>query len=708
MSARYPRLIVVSILLALSVSSLSAMPPRPDLLERLREEPEMDLPLERSQLGAGRFLEKVELELPDTIICLVLLADFDDANADTLSHSVDHFQHILFDCSNARSLRNYYLWNSYGKLDITGEVRGWFRLPQPLSFYADNRKGVGYYPRNAQKMIEDAIVIADPYVDFSRFDNDGPDGIPSSGDDDGFVDFLLVVHGGSGYEWTLNPADIHSHAGTIEPLEADGVKIRTYATEPEDGNVGTFAHELGHLLGLPDLYDPTLSSFGLGMWSLMAYGSWGGGDGSEPVGLDAWSKVRLGFIEPVVLDTNITNYHLPSVENSPIVLKLWSEGAQGSQYFLVENRQAVGWDSYLSNFGEGLLIYHVDERFSDNSSPAGHLVSLEQADGRFDLEKRRSFGFGSDNGDPYPGETNNRAFAWWTVPNNYSNEGSPTQVTIVNIGDPDEVMTFDVGVWTPIVLLEDYVVDDARGDGDGRPEPGEDVDVLVRLHNHGFACENLEMVLSSGDPRIVMGESRAFLDRIEKGEVSRPLRFSLEIGSDVLEPYRVDLGLSIEGQYQFGTYRYLEDFTFAVPLHLVEPYPIQTDAGIIASLVGSDLDGDGLDEIIACTQAGTIYVWKVDGSSLPGWPVSLEHPIQSKPAVCDIDVDGSREIIVATVSGLLYVLRSDGSVASGWPKQMRFPTYSSPVLAELDDEGLGEVICATIGGEIYVWNEDGE
>ena len=70
--------------------------------------------------------------------------------------------------------------------------------------------------------------------------------------------------------------------------------------------VGTMAHEYGHILGLPDLFDvsylslgdaagPEEDSAGIGNWGLMGWGAsgWNGDDG--PTALSAWSRVRLGW-----------------------------------------------------------------------------------------------------------------------------------------------------------------------------------------------------------------------------------------------------------------------------------------------------------------------------------------------------------------------------------------------------------------------------
>ena len=77
----------------------------------------------------------------------------------------------------------------------------------------------------------------------------------------------------------------------------------------EQEYIGTLAHELGHYLGLPDMYDTGLgygswSEYSTGYLSLMDSGSYGEDlDGNYiPYSLDIWSRVRLGWIAPVTLN----------------------------------------------------------------------------------------------------------------------------------------------------------------------------------------------------------------------------------------------------------------------------------------------------------------------------------------------------------------------------------------------------------------------
>ena len=149
---------------------------------------------------------------------------------------------------------------------------GWQTAPQTYASYVDGKNGTGAYPNNSQKLLEDLVDAVDPVVDFSLYDNDA----------NGFVDVILVIHSGTGAEFFGNNDDIWSHKWSITPRAKDGVWISSYTIQPEfwiapgDMTIGVYAHELGHVLGLHDLYDTDYSANGLGQWALMTVGSWNG------------------------------------------------------------------------------------------------------------------------------------------------------------------------------------------------------------------------------------------------------------------------------------------------------------------------------------------------------------------------------------------------------------------------------------------------
>ena len=363
---------------------------------------------------------------------LVVLIDFEDKSFEV---DTSRFADLFFSTGvvPTGSVKEYFTDVTGGLVEIVGEVVGPLRMSQPLSWYANGSFGIGNpsgEPR-AHVMAENAAREADAVADLTPYDNDG----------DGYVDAFVVVHAGRGGEETGDPGDIWSHKWVL-PAEyaADGTKVFAYLTIPEDAKLGVSAHELGHLLfAFPDLYDTDYTSAGIGNWCLMAGGSWNAG-GDTPAHPSAWCKAQQGWVsvENVTADGPVT---LPDVKTSRTVHRLWTDGSQGTEYFLLENRGRSGYDSELP--GEGLLVWHIDDAQPDNSNESHHLVGLLQADGLRELEQDLNRG---DGGDCYPGWNGNRLLSGTTTPSSQSYAGQDTGVVVADISDPGESMSAVVSV----------------------------------------------------------------------------------------------------------------------------------------------------------------------------------------------------------------------------------------------------------------------
>lgn len=353
---------------------------------------------------------------------LVLLVDFPDNEA---YETKDHFNDMLFSLGSysGGSMRDYYKEVSYGQVDIQGEVFGWYRAPQPKSYYTNNEHGFGPYPRNVQKLVEDVLDLANNDVNFDPYDNLG----------DGTVQALVIIAAGSGGEQTGNKGDIWSHKWNIEPRNTDSKKVEKYFMAPEDGRVGVMAHELGHLLmSWPDLYDVDYSSRGTGNWDLMAGGSWNN-SGNTPAHPSAWCKLQAGWIKPKVVTNEVQEVKIEPYHLKGDVYKLSVNGDPDSkEYFLLSNRKNEGYDYYLP--GEGLLIEHVDDNQSNNSDEQHYLVDIEQADGERNLNLNYNSG---DSTDVFPTHSNT-AFTATSNPNSttYAHTDSTVSVTAIKrVGD---------------------------------------------------------------------------------------------------------------------------------------------------------------------------------------------------------------------------------------------------------------------------------
>jgi len=365
---------------------------------------------------------------------LVLLADFPDNQG---KRSPKDFSSMLFSQKiyPTGSMRDFYQENSYGQLDLDGQVVGWLRMPQSYSYYVNGDNGMGKYPNNSQKMVEDALKLVAQQIDFRQFDDDG----------DAFLDGLFVVFAGGGAEEDTDPMTraqkIWAHQSHItKPFVSNGITAYAYCVVPEDGRVGIFSHEFGHMLGLPDLYDTTYKSSGVGAWCLMGDGEWND-DGLTPGHFCAWAKAKLNWIKPTVVK-QVQTLQLPPIEtDKSAAYRLWTGGKAGPEYFLLENRQQTGFDAKLP--ASGLLIWHIDDSQHNNDHPGNYWVGLKQADGNRDLELGRNQGEG---GDPYPGSTTNIKFTATTNPNSSDVLGRPTKVSVTNIKIKKGVVSCSVKV----------------------------------------------------------------------------------------------------------------------------------------------------------------------------------------------------------------------------------------------------------------------
>jgi hypothetical protein len=280
-----------------------------------------------------------------------------------------------------------------------------------------------------------------------------------------------------------------------------------YAIEPElIGNsnngtaiieIGVFAHEFGHIFGLPDLYDTDNSSEGLGNWCVMAAGSYGADGAHEdyPSNFSAWCKERMGWVTPIVVGSFAKGQVIHDVEDFPEIFKVWRLGVPAQEYFLIENRQRVKSDRYLLN--TGLLIYHVDNSRTNNTDENHYLVDLEQGDGNRDLNRNSNRG---DAGDPFPGSTNNRTFDGSTNPRSTDYEHAETYVGVRNISSSNMTMTADLDVGTrPYVTMNSVAVLEGTGtNSNGRVEPGEEANLQLRLANlYPTPGSNLQLLVRS-------------------------------------------------------------------------------------------------------------------------------------------------------------------------------------------------------------------
>ena len=367
--------------------------------------------------------------------------------------------------SGPGDLDDYYDEISGGDVDFVGTVVGDSGGTADCLALTGNRNSYNNDGTNADgddDLVREAVAALEDDLDFTQYDNDN----------DGTIDALGIIYAGGG------PHDGCSAGGTADNLwphsgriatpgptvTADGDTINpfiinselTYPLSALPGivpadctviqTIGLFAHELGHSLGLPDLYDDDASpngGSGVDVWSAMASQYLGTTNNADtPPHFDPWSKWHQEWLTPTghaAGDRFVES--ISRVEDSGEVHRFldnpggvdWDLGppvdAGTGEYFLVENRQQTLFDAQLP--GCGIVVWHIDETRTGNQG-AGHsagthrLVDIEEADGLAELDQNG--GNNADNGDPFPGSTNKRLFDGSGTPNSDLYSGADSNV----------------------------------------------------------------------------------------------------------------------------------------------------------------------------------------------------------------------------------------------------------------------------------------
>ncbi|RKU09025.1 hypothetical protein C6501_15875 [Candidatus Poribacteria bacterium] len=440
---------------------------------------------QNSELSTSKYLQALDgccfareqsVLQPDGIeYVLALKIDFSDQPGKRTSAE---FNEYLF-AETGVSLKTYFRENSYGQMDVQpGPVGGvlpegkkWIRAQKPMRYYGEG-KGINYVERY-RELVAEACRAVDATVDFSKYDRDK----------DGVVDHLFLIHAGND-EASYSAIDpvkaVHDIWSILTPnvnVIVDGVRVDTavvVAEEPDfdKPHLGIYFHEFFHDFGAPDVYFFNFTDARDHKWGLMgAFGPYQGreafglGDGLAPshiMGYLKWDfdarpeNGRLGWIKPVNI-TKSGQISVPAFELSPKTDKLFkidiphtreTRATTNREFFLIENRQKNSGAIFDTHLPEsGILIWHIDETQvrGPRSYDAAQQIWLE------DPNDPEHLGIHPDDPDiidietitegaAYSANDHQTAFTPGTLPNSSANDGTPTGISITNIGPEGPVM----------------------------------------------------------------------------------------------------------------------------------------------------------------------------------------------------------------------------------------------------------------------------
>jgi M6 family metalloprotease-like protein len=400
-----------------------------------------------------------QLKSSGTQKTLTLLIDFKDhrAEKELPGMTPDIFRQNIYGagtaaaqrCKPYESVNAYYKRASQGKVDIQGNVLGWYHFPKNRNEY-EPPAGLPEDQRAAAnnlaifKIVSEALNSLGASHDFAQYDNNN----------DGNIGLVTILYAGPNtgwfgfwwaYQWNFFVPD-------AETTTFGGKKLKQFVfsfVEKRDGSdfdPTTLVHETGHAFGLADYYDYNGKNGGVGGIDMMDANK-----GNQ----NAFSRWLLDWIQPEIIGGGSPAVHQlvasGSINNAhkaiAIFPKLHNGNAPGQEMFIVENRFRVGNDSGLARLpSDGLLVWHVAADpdaantgfLYDNSYTERKLIRLMRADSADDFPYRVPAGPGTYFIPP-------REFTPNSTPNTNSYTGEGTNIVLTNISEPGETMSLKIG-----------------------------------------------------------------------------------------------------------------------------------------------------------------------------------------------------------------------------------------------------------------------
>ena len=425
----------------------------------------------RARRAARRAVIRTHFPRTGQVRSLVVLVDFPDVpfvTADIRREVSEMLNLPGFDRrEHIGCAADYFRAQSGGAFDPTFDVYGPVRASRPATYYGENDAN-GDDSRVYELAVELCRAL-DSEIDFADYDLDG----------DGYIDNLYFFYAGYGENFAGNKASwIWPHAAHMDEYgvaEADrtfdGKVLNSYgccaelygSTGADVASIGTFCHEFGHILGLPDTYDVNYAADGSGnhpdKWDIMASGSYLPATrncGAVPAGYTAVERWLLGWAEPVEI-TAPQRVTLRPLHESAQSARIST--AEPDEFFILENRQNHGYDRYLPS--HGLLVWHVDRRtgayinvtLGDESKTIScadaweleyNAVNANAAHQCLEIEKASGNDGSKSTADtPFPGRQMRTEFTDATSPSMRSWSGAATGRPVTGIAERDGVITFD-------------------------------------------------------------------------------------------------------------------------------------------------------------------------------------------------------------------------------------------------------------------------
>ncbi|MFC1898197.1 C25 family cysteine peptidase [Candidatus Cloacimonadota bacterium] len=325
---------------------------------------------------------------------------------------------------------------------------------------------------------------------------------------------------------------------------------------------------------------------------------------------------------------------------------------------------------------------------------------------------------------------------------------------LVLFGDPSVEVKYANGTF-PFLHPVDVTYDDSStGDGDGTPNPGEEIEIYIDVENmEGWAdATDVTGTIEFEDTAIILINGNVDYGSIISGSTSGSIPFVVQVPQDCNYDsyfYTLTLSAPVAGDAFFEK---SYDLSFEVSL-FQQNWPWITDNSVLANPIITDFDQNGSRNVLIIDADANVSLLRSDASMMAGYPWNNEENIWKSTALANINETESDELIIASRTGRIFaydnsgaevfntqtssdqlltpmvvdingdgqmnivsygmdknlnVLNADGSFLNNFPVEMPMLSFYDMAAADLNEDGTTEVLIGTLSGNLHAIGIDGE
>lgn len=316
------------------------------------------------------------------------------------------------------------------------------------------------------------------------------------------------------------------------------------------------------------------------------------------------------------------------------------------------------------------------------SGAGNHYIVCDGYDSSGDNLFHLNFGWGTTN------------VSWYSLPN-----GMPSGFNVV----VRATMNIEGGI-LPFLEIDSYLISEVTGDFDGNVNPGETIDLRIRLYNREsfITATDIVAILRCDDPRATILDSIGTYNNISPGSSGLNLLdlFTIEFAEGI-GVCTIDFTLHVTSNIIYSA-----DLDFSIDVVFDQAgWPIEIINGVLGCPALVDIDSNGEIDIIFGDKNGKVHCCDKSGNEFPGFPFDTGNQIYGSVAIADINGDDTLNIVVGSRSNNIYVLKPNGDELFSFTSTGNI--LCTPVISDIDNNGSYEIIFQTIFKDLYVIDSSG-